>query len=173
MRSYTGIAKCWPVLAGALVICGCVTGKNQTPGLDPSHVVAGSSPADLGLPPELDAHLSAHAVEMERRLNNIEEERKSLVLRCQQLELALEDKDRVILQASQEVQASSAEVTRACAELDQWKKEMAGFRDKVRASEKENAAALQSILGLLEQAVHEDSKVEGKEAVPTSKTSQK
>jgi chromosome segregation ATPase len=172
MRTYPSISRSWPVLAVLLLACGCITGKSQAPASDASHTATNSSTLGLGLPPEIDAHLPAHAMEMERRLNSMEEERKSFVLRLQQLELALEDKDRAILQASQEVQASNAEVVRARAELEQWKKEMAGFREKVRTSEKENAAALQTMLGLLEQAVQDD-KSDGKEPVSTSKASPK
>jgi chromosome segregation ATPase len=169
MNRLACLAACGPALLLALAICGCVGGKSQPFGTDPLHSVSGSSPVGLGAPSEIENQLAARGADMEKRLNAIEEDRKSLVLRLQQLESALEEKDRILALASQEVQASSVEVQRTRAELEQWKKEMTGIRDKARASEQESATAIQGVVGLLEQMVHDDKAV-GKETESETKT---
>ncbi len=80
-----------------------------------------------------------------------DQEQKALVLRAQQLESVIAEKDRAIAQAGQELKAASAELTRSQEELRRWKQETAALREKLRSAEKENVTTLQSVIALMEQ----------------------
>jgi hypothetical protein len=105
-------------------------------------------PAGPGGPPETEAIVAA---EYAHKLSTLEEERNALVLHVQHLQTTLVDKDKALLAAGQEVQAAAAEVERSRADMQKWKNEIDQLREMLRTSEKENAATLQSVVGLLEQ----------------------
>jgi hypothetical protein len=85
-----------------------------------------------------------------------EEQQKALQMRLQQLESILLEKDRAMTQASQELQAASADLVRTQEELRSWKQETAALKEKLRNAEKENVATLQSVITLMEKMTQHD-----------------
>jgi hypothetical protein len=96
-----------------------------------------------------------------QRLSFTEDQRKTLDLRVRQLQTVVESKDRALIQATQEVLAANEEVAQTRADMERWKKEMTALRDRLRNSEKDNMATLQSIVALMEQMVDHSKKPEG------------
>jgi hypothetical protein len=103
------------------------------------------------------------AVELTQKLLAAEEEKKALTLRAQQLESALQntekslqDKERALAQTGEEIQAASIAVARTQADLQHWRQEIVGLRERLRSAEKENLVTLQSVAACLEQLLETD-----------------
>jgi chromosome segregation ATPase len=105
----------------------------------------------------------------------LEEEKKSLSYRVQQLladvderNRTIQEKERMLAYASSEFQAAAEELKQAREQFQRFKSEVAGLRDNLRGAEKENLATLQSIVTCLEQVLQHDKPAEApKEPVPS------
>ena len=144
------------VLAGMLCsLTGCTLlqpwtqEKSSEPAIThhPEAAVKGSNLSSQEMAGNLPALLAA------QRLQPPEEERRVVQQRMQMLEATVLDQERALSQANNDMKAATDEVARARKELQQWKSEMAGLRDRLRNSEKENLATLQSMVALVEQMV--------------------
>jgi hypothetical protein len=101
------------------------------------------------------------ALMLTQKLAAVEEERKNLAARVEQLKTAVEEKDKALLQASRDVLTACEEVSHTRTDLQGWKQEMVVLRDKLHGTEKENMTNLQSIISLLEKFMNKDKPQEG------------
>jgi chromosome segregation ATPase len=155
---------CWLCPSALLLSCGCTTfwapwgaPARQPPAAvaavpDQALATARNKPtvtgSQLNLKPDETA--AERALELTHKLSAAEEEKKTLTMRVQQLEVSLDEKDKALAQVSKEVQAASEEMVRAREELQRWKQQVAMLRDKLGGAEKDNLATLQSIVSYLE-----------------------
>jgi chromosome segregation ATPase len=110
--------------------------------------------AQLNLAPGETA--TDRALMLTQKLAAVEDERKILAARVDQLKAAVEEKDKALLQASRDVLTACEEVSHTRTDLQQWKQEMVVLRDKLHGTEKENMTNLQSIISLLERFMDKD-----------------
>jgi len=171
----------WLLAPLVLMACGCTTLSTGWWGSSPPAPPAPPAPppsaaavpeaalgrnkptvtgSQLNLKPDESA--AQRALELTKRLEAVEEERKSLSMRVQQLENSLEEKDKALAQASREMQAAGEELAHARDELQRWKQLTVALRDKLGGAEKENLATLQSIVSCLEQVMEHDKPAEPK-----------
>ncbi len=130
----------------------------------PDAVAARTKPtvtgSQLNLKPDETA--AERALDLTHKLTAVEDEKKTLGMRVQQLEASLEEKDKALAQISKEVQAASEEIARSREELQRWKQQAAALRDKLGGAEKDNLATLQSIVSYLERMSEQDKRPEEK-----------
>lgn len=127
-----------------------------SPGLAPGslHGAEGVVAASYEPPSQVIATFS-------QRLAAVEDDRKVLTARLQQMDGLLEVRDQALFASAREVDAARTEITATRSEMDRWREKMAAQQERLRAIEKEDMGTLVSIIKLLEQAVEE-----GKELTP-------
>ena len=91
------------------------------------------------------------ALELAQKLNAADGENESLTHRIQELEVAVDDREKAIRQASEEIRATREELAEAREEIEQRTKDLAALRQKLRDADEENAIALETALTLLQQ----------------------
>ena len=155
--------RMWPGLLGCLMLSGCVLTKEKTVAKDESKPAPQVVTAAHVPPPESEG---VQVAEVTHRLTVAEQERDALALRVEHLQALLTEKDRAMAAAGQELQAATAEVAQARTDLQKWKTEIDSLRERLRSSEKENAATLQSVIGLLEQMTQQGGNTEPKPKPP-------
>jgi uncharacterized protein (DUF342 family) len=171
----------WAGMAAALLLAGC-TGWQLTPAPPSAPGPMPAAPvnpaATGGQPPVESAQLHGRpgasgtrlnlapgetavdrALEVSQKLSSLEEEKRTLTARVQELQNVLQDRERALGDAKSEVQAAKEDVARTRADLERWKQEVAGLRDRLRNAEKENVTTLQSVVQMLEQMMEHDKTV--------------
>jgi chromosome segregation ATPase len=91
------------------------------------------------------------ALELSRKLIEVESERNRLAARVETLESSAKSKDQALEQARGEIQVARTEMARARQELEQWKLEISALRDRLRGADEENIQTLQTAVALLQQ----------------------
>jgi hypothetical protein len=94
--------------------------------------------------PELSANLS-------QKMSALEDDRKVLAARMQQMDIQLQEKDKAIILANHEIKEATIQVSQTREELKRWKEEMETLRGQLRNVEKENKGTLEAIIKTLEQ----------------------
>ncbi len=110
---------------------------------DPVHL-AGYAPAQ---PPEERVSL------LIQQLAAAEDQKRVVTGRLQYLESQVDEKERAITTAAQQVGATTEEMTRLSQEVQRWKAEVTAARERVRALEQENRETLEMVVNVLQQAV--------------------
>lgn len=118
---------------------GPVTGPGPAPIL-PLNLVPPESPQD---------QISL----LSQKLAGFDDDRKLLAARLAQVEATLQDREKALGEVSDEIRATSEEVTRTRAEIRRVKQENADLRAKLNETEKENIRLLERINKMLEKEV--------------------
>ncbi len=124
--------------------------QKAQPGGGPARADEQSLPQPRVYPPNEQISL------ISQRLMAAEDDRKVLVARVQLLENQVDDKERLLTAAKQEIQEATAQIVKTRNELQQWKKDMTALRDKLGGMEKENRETLETMIRTLEQILDRD-----------------
>jgi outer membrane murein-binding lipoprotein Lpp len=168
---------------GLLASCGCAGFRpqfgffGQAPAAPPAPAASGDAVAQasytergpglsrptvsgsqLNLKP--DETVVERALELVQKLTQAEEEKKTLGARVQQLESQVEEREKALRQAETEVKAATMELTQARSDLQRWKQQVVGLREKLGSAEKDNLETLQSIVNALEQLLERKKQTE-------------
>ncbi len=168
-------AACAALLAPCLA-CGCLgLGGGQAPTpfaslTSPSRAAPGA-PAPLRGPPPPDpaaspvTHVGAvaseepasvQAAELSQRLAETRDENKVLAARVLELQGWLDEKVRALDQARSEVRAVTAEVARTRDEIQRWRREADGLRQRALHAEQENQASLRAMAQLVQMMLDQE-----------------
>lgn len=137
-----------------------------------------NEPGPPRLPPQLGQAIgSPHATEgiaaasyetssqalamMSQKVAAIDDDRKVLTARLQQMEGLLEARDQALAAAARELEAARVDIAATRSEMERWKEKMQTQQEELRSTERKNMGTLQSIIKLLEQTMEE-----GKEGSP-------
>ena len=93
---------------------------------------------------------------MAQRLASAEDDRKVLLARVQILETQLDDRQRALDLARNEIQEATGAIVKTRNDLQQWKKDMAALRDKMGVMEKDNRDTLETMIRTLETILDRD-----------------
>jgi hypothetical protein len=129
---------------------GPVEGPGFNPGARPGPHGPGA-PGPLNLAGGHEDMGPSQAAYLAQKLGQMEDERKVLMARTQQLEISLDERERALFETRNEVQAATDEVSRTFQDLQRLKQENANLRERLRLSEKESMQTLQSIVDLLKK----------------------
>jgi chromosome segregation ATPase len=100
-----------------------------------------------------DESAAQKALDLTRKLNAAEEEKKLLALRVHQLEGELDGSKNSQAQLARDVQTATEEVKRTRAEMQQWRPQMLALQEQLKNAEKENMATLRAVVSSLEDMV--------------------
>lgn len=142
--------------AGLLLACGCV------PQALPVHPSGGTLPpgADCADGVKQAVHLepsSRQAAVVSQQLADARDEAKVLAARLQEMQTQLDEKTKALARAQAEVHGINDEVARTRDEMDRWRHEISGLRERAHSAEKENQATLLAIAHLLEVLLEKES----------------
>jgi len=119
-------------------------GGPPPPGFNPA--LAGQS-----RPPVVMPNVSANDLSlMLQKMSAIEDDRKTMAGKLQQVEVQMRDKDNAIVQATYEIQESTKQIRRTRDEMQTWKQEMDEMRSKVKNVERDNRQTLEGVVKALE-----------------------
>ncbi|MFO0865828.1 MAG: hypothetical protein U0744_14450 [Gemmataceae bacterium] len=111
----------------------------------------GGNPALANRPPAFIPNASANDLSlMLQKMSAIEDDRKTMAGKLQQVELQMREKDQAIVQATYEIQESTKQIRRTRDEMQNWKQEMDDMRGKLRNVERENRQTLETVVKTLE-----------------------
>ncbi len=120
-------------------------------GARPGGKLLGQTPPAGAQPPTPASPSNDQLSLMSYKLQATEDDRKVLAARLQQLEVRLQEKEKVIVLSNYEVQEAARQVNQTREELKRWKQEMETLRSQLRSTEKENKGTLEAIIRTLEQ----------------------
>jgi hypothetical protein len=175
MRSHERFLLCCaPALSAFLLACGCAAlpgtfGQSSEPTPSPTrkhdpHPVAGLSPSansvapvtGSGPAPFLPLNLAGPESPQDvisfqaQKLNAVEDDRKLLAARMAQLEATLQEKDRALAEAADDVIKTGEEINRTRADIRRTKLENADLREKLDKSQKEVIELRKQIIKMME-----------------------
>jgi len=107
-------------------------------------------------PPGLPGTAADQTSFMLQRMQNIEDDRKAMMMRLTTLEMQLREKDQAVTQAGYEVQSSTLQMRKSREELQQWKAELTEMRNRIRTIEQENRLTVEVLIKALEQFVEKE-----------------
>ncbi|MBX9677693.1 MAG: hypothetical protein K2X38_02935 [Gemmataceae bacterium] len=113
--------------------------------------------ANQGRPPMVMPNVSSNDVSlMLQKMSAIEDDRKTMSGKLQQVEVQMREKDQAIVQATYEIQESTKQIRRTRDEMQNWKQEMDDMRGKLRNVERENRQTLETVVKTLESYLDRD-----------------
>jgi chromosome segregation ATPase len=99
---------------------------------------------------------SVQAAELSQRLAETRDENKVLAARVLELQGWLDEKVRALDQARSEVRAVTAEVARTRDEIQRWRREADGLRQRALHAEQENQASLRAMAQLVQMMLDQE-----------------
>jgi hypothetical protein len=177
MLANRGTLKRWLVPWSLIVAFGCSLPAGHSPGAQPTVADSVSQwwgaahpehppEQEMPLPQPRTLPMNEQISMMSQRLASAEDDRKVLASRLHLIETQLEEKEKALAMATREIQESTAQVVRARNELQQWKKDTKGLRDRVATMEKENRETLETMVKTLEQVLERDGDVSKRPDLP-------
>jgi hypothetical protein len=91
------------------------------------------------------------AVELSYRLQAVDAERQALERRTRELGAALEVRDLALVQHGRDIHEAAEEVSRARAQVENWRKELDEARVSLKSRQLEDVQTLKAIIALLER----------------------
>jgi septal ring factor EnvC (AmiA/AmiB activator) len=88
---------------------------------------------------------------LSQKLDAVIDDRKVLEGRLLQVEATVQERERALAQATDEIGKAGDEIERSRAEVNRWKQEVLDLREKLRKLEKENMGNLETIIKMLEK----------------------
>jgi predicted nuclease with TOPRIM domain len=90
------------------------------------------------------------AADLAQKLEELQDENRSLLARLQGVQGLLEARERAVLLSRGEVQSATQEVAHARQEVMRCRQEIASLREHIRTADKENQTNMQSVVKMLE-----------------------
>jgi hypothetical protein len=164
-----------PALSALLLACGCASlpgtfGQSNEPTPSPTrkgppHPIAGPAPSansvapvtGPGPAPVLPLNLAGpespqDVISMQvQKLNAAEDDRKLLAARLAQLDAVVQDKERALAEATDDIAKTGEEINRTRADIRRCKQENADLRDKLDKSQKEVIDLRKQIIKMMEK----------------------
>jgi len=135
---------------------------SQWQGGGPRSKLLGQTPPP-GQQPASPAPVSSDQIAtVSQKLAATEDDRKLLAARMQQMEIQLQEKDKMLILSNYEVQEAAKQVSQTREELRRWKQEMETLRGQLHNAEKENKGTLDTMIRTLEQFMEREKKETGK-----------